>query len=131
MLYGAHTSVQSNTIMYLHLFIGTVSTLQYMYMPPKKRTVPKLVTKMHTGKLPRREASVITSAEPMWSCVTWCSRGAYCQHRQRQCCQHVQRRCQRCDMPERADYPCRHLIGLCQCLRPAPLSRQCRRPAPL
>ena len=50
--------------MHLHLCIGTVSTLQYIYMPPKKRTVPKHVTKMHTGKLPRREASVITSAEP-------------------------------------------------------------------
>ena len=64
MLYGAHTSVQSNTIMYLHLCIGTVSTLQYIYMPPKTRPVPKHVTRMHTGKLPRREASVITSAEP-------------------------------------------------------------------
>ena len=50
--------------MYLHLCIGTVSTLQYIYMPPKKRPVPKHVTRMHTGKLPSREASVITSAEP-------------------------------------------------------------------
>ncbi|KAI0242567.1 hypothetical protein LSAT2_012679, partial [Lamellibrachia satsuma] len=33
-------------------------------MPPKKRPVPKHVTRMHTGKLPRRAASVITSAEP-------------------------------------------------------------------
>ena len=30
-----------------------------LQMPPKKRPVPK-----HTGKLPRREASVITSVEP-------------------------------------------------------------------
>ena len=48
----------------LCIFIYTVSTLQYIYMPPKKRKLPKHVTKMHTGKLPRREASVITSAEP-------------------------------------------------------------------
>ena len=37
--------------------------LYYIYIPPKKRPVPKHVTRMHTGKLPRRAASVITSAE--------------------------------------------------------------------
>ena len=57
--------MQSNTIMYLHPCIGTVSALQYIYMTPKKRPVPKHVTRMDTGKLPRRVASVLTSAEPI------------------------------------------------------------------
>ena len=116
--------------MYLHPCIGTVSTLRYIYMPPKH------FTRMDTGKLLLRAASVSSEAlslsvQRRWlqrSRLTWSSRGAYCQHRQRQCCHHAQRRCQRGDLPERADYPCRHLINVCQCRRRAPLSRQCRRP---
>ena len=56
--------------MYLHPCIGTVSTLQYIYMPPKKRPVPKHVTRMDTGKLPRRAGSVLTSAEPIAAALT-------------------------------------------------------------
>ena len=54
----------SPTIMYLHSCIGTVSTLQYIYMPPKH------FTRIHTGKLLRRAASVITSAEPISTALT-------------------------------------------------------------